>query len=490
MEEQKEMRMEDILKGTKKIWQCRTCKAPQYISPETIIKDCSCGSKDVIQIGISYPNGQTIEEYESFILQDTYEKIIGLLDDWVIVSDDVKKFIAIWVIGTYYHENFSTYPYLFFNAMRGSGKTRLMRIISWIGNKGDGSVQNDMREAVLFRMPRNKVLCIDELENIGSKDKQTLRQILNSAYKKGLKITRMRKATSREGEKFVQEEFEPYMPVCMANIWGMDEVLGDRAITFILEKSINPITKKVEDFEVNPTIKDIKRNFSVVWCSVVTEKHIYIHWNNYIKNKYQTTSIHNIHITTPNYITTQEEDKEYEKLLPLFNKIDEAGIDGRNFELMFPILITAQKISNNLLDDMLKICKSLIKEKREDEFTESKDVNLLQFISTSVDSDWIDVKKLTQDFRTYLCDLQGEEPWLNEKWMGRALKRLGLVKVKRRLSIGYQVMIDIDKAKNKAVMFKVKKEDDKPLCISFFNCESRKCDSCPNYKPSGGSNEN
>src|SRR3990172_2356441 len=134
---------------------------------------------------------QQVKETENRMnMEDAYNDILELLDYWLDIPEDTKKFIAIWTIGTYFHEEFNTYPYLFFNAMRGSGKTRLLRLLSWIGNKGDGSVQNDMKEAVLFRMQRNKILCVDEFENVGSKDKQTLRQIFNSAYKKGLKITR------------------------------------------------------------------------------------------------------------------------------------------------------------------------------------------------------------------------------------------------------------------------------------------------------------
>src|SRR3990172_11895238 len=138
--------------------------------------------------------GQNIKQKEiekkKIEVSKCYEKIIEILSKYVDMNEEKKKIIAVWIMGTYFHEEFNTYPYLFFNAMRGSGKTRLLRLLSWIGNKGDGSVQNDMKEAVLFRMQRNKILCVDEFENVGSKDKQTLRQIFNSAYKKGLKITR------------------------------------------------------------------------------------------------------------------------------------------------------------------------------------------------------------------------------------------------------------------------------------------------------------
>ena len=43
----------------------------------------------------------------------------------------------------------------------------------------------------------------------------------------------MKKKKTIEGEQQVVEEFEPYRPIIMANIWGMDEVLGERCIQLI-----------------------------------------------------------------------------------------------------------------------------------------------------------------------------------------------------------------------------------------------------------------
>jgi hypothetical protein len=47
-----------------------------------------------------------------------------------------------------------------------------------------------------------------------------------------------------------------------------------------------------------------------------------------------------------------------------------------------------------------------------------------------------------------------EEDWFNEKWMGRALKRLGLIKEKKRMNYGVVVKLDYTKAQEKIRMFK------------------------------------
>jgi len=237
--------------------------------------------------------GQNIKQKEiekkKIEVSKCYEKIIEILSKYVDMNEEQKKIIAVWIMGTYFHEQFNTYPYLFFNAMRGSGKTRTLKLISSLGAKGDGSVQNNLTDAVLFRIPRGTTTCIDEVEQIGHRDKQTLRELLNSAYKKGMKVKRMKKVHKDKEEKQEVEVFEPYFPIALANIWGMDEVLGDRAITLVLEKSNHQsITKMIEDFDTNTEILEIKRTltqFSDV-SDVTLPKKTYIqHWNTYICQK-------------------------------------------------------------------------------------------------------------------------------------------------------------------------------------------------------------
>jgi len=395
---------------------------------------------------------------------EAYEMILEELDYWMDLPENTRKVVAIWILGTYLHESFNTYPYLFFNAMRGSGKTRLLRLVSGLANEGDGSIQNDMKEAVLFRMKRNKVLCIDEFENVGAKDKATLRQVLNSAYKKGLKITRMKKTYKDKEEKFIAEDFEPYFPVAMANIWGMDEVLGDRAITIILEKSsIASKVKLIEDFDNNTNFKAIQNKIKASLCSlcsVVTLKTSIRDWNNYIKEKYIENKLHT---TTHNTNNTKQHNNTIE-LEEMFNKIDNKDISGRNFELMFPLLLTANLIHKERFEEILEILAEVMSVKQSDEFAESKDVSLYDFVSQQHDYRFtmVPIKELTRKFREFIGeDSQGDDAWLNEKWLGRALKRLCLIDQKKRVNAGNMVTLAVEKAKEKVLIFKSLMKEEK-----------------------------
>lgn len=393
-------------------------------------------------------------EAASQILGKCYDRVLNILKFYVDLPEHEAKIISIWIIGTYFHSEFNTYPFLFLNAMRGSGKTRLLRLINFLSCKGNGKVTNSITEAVLFRHLKNVIMCIDEIESIGKKENATLRELLNSAYKKGMQVQRMRKTKIEGQEQQVAETFEPFFPIALANIWGLEEVLQDRAITLILEKSINPaIVKLIEDWDTREPITELKRTLnqvSVVCAVKLCKKNLISGWNDYISSRYNYTTYINI-INNTNYTNNTKTDNE-----EFFVKLDNAGIVGRNFELFFPLLVTSQLICNELFEEILVIAKNMVDAKRDDEYNDSKDVSLYQFVAEHGDSkSFVPIKAFTEHFRLFAGNTEStDEAWCNDRWVGRALKRLNLIIQKRRLGNGVQVMVDVEKAKEKIKIFK------------------------------------
>lgn len=373
------------------------------------------------------------ERAEFNAMRQIYEEVKAILRFYVDTKEENYDLIAIWIIGTYMHHNFLTYPYLFFNAMKGSGKTRVLKIIKELSLNGD--MLASLSDAVLFRT--TGTLCIDEFENVRSKEKNTLRELLNTAYKKGGKVKRMKKKKTPEGDEQVVEEFSTFRPIAMANISGMEEVLGDRCISLILEKSSNKsITRMVENFD-SPAFQSIKAKLSsVVKCSVVSPGNIYSEWNGYINYIYTLTAL-----TTYNNTNNTE----------LFKKIEKTGVDGRNLELFFPLLLVAQEIG--VVDKILEIMQKITTEHKVDEIMDSKDVRLFGFVASQIPAQWYRVRELSSMFRNYVGEAEDEDPWLNPKWLGRALKRLNLIVEKRRMNEGMEVILNINKAKEKHLMF-------------------------------------
>ena len=379
-------------------------------------------------------------------LKEAYLNIVDVLKEYLDIKEEYYSLIALWIIGTYFHENFPSYPYLYFNAMKGSGKSRAMALITVLSH--DGDMLNSLTEAVLFRS--KGTLAIDEFEGIERKGKEGLRELLNSAYKKGAKVKRMKKSRTEKGEEQVVEEFDVYRPIVMANIWGMENVLEDRCLTLILERSNKKeITDLVEIFReqeiVKQTIKilnEIKSKEQCSLCNVVYLWNIYQKWNEYVK---QNNTIYNNNIYYNNNIN-------YTQVL---ETIKFTGIGGRNLELCLPLFLVALEIdpkNEEIFKETTLTLKDLISVKKDEEFSENRDVSLIDYISQlPTPSYFISMNKISNDFKEFL---QTQDDDINPKWLGRALKRLNLIIEKRRISAGVEVKLNVKKAQEKIQLFK------------------------------------
>lgn len=405
---------------------------------------------------------EEINEKAKIKFGECYERIMDVLRQYSDLQEEYYPLVTLWIMGTYLHNQFETYPLLFINATKGSGKSRLLRLISSL--TWNGKIVLDLREAVLFRTAMNHTICIDEFEGVGGKEAGTLRTMINAAYKKGVAVERTKKTKNSKGEEeFKVERFNLYTPVAMANIWGMEDVLSDRCLTIILEKSDKiHITKLIEDFETNPEIQQIKSSLNLIQCSlcsVVTEKNIVKAWNQYISNKYITTqtTLHTYRTQT----TQNTESSVNLDDLTTFNKIDNTKIDGRNLELFFPLFIIARSISEELFEEILALASRIINEKKSDEFAESRDVALVDFVSKqdSLRGSFKTIHDICSEFRMIIALDSDEEKWLNPKWIGRCLKRNKLIIQKRRIAKGIEVLVDIDKAKSLLRRFKEDSKD-------------------------------
>lgn len=383
-------------------------------------------------------------------LNEIYRNLVEILKEYCDLREDYYDIVALWIIGTYLHENFPSYPYLFLNAMRGSGKTRTLKLISYLSK--EGCMLNSLTEAVLFRT--KGTLAIDEFEGITRKGMENLRELLNSAYKKGIKVKRMKKVFTKEGEDQVPMEFDVYRPIILANISGMENVLGDRCITFVLEKSLRKeITNLIEMFEYDEKIQktkemcnsiSVKTGNSVSLVSMSFLVGMYRGWNNYIR-QYNTNYTNNTNNTndTNNINNTTD-------ALFLYNKLKGAGFNGRELELALPLVIISFLVGQ--IETTLKNLSLIMSERREEDLIENTDISLIDFISQKIDAPtFISIRDLTREFREFL---QTEEDWLNNKWIGRALKRLNLIKESKRKYHGREVMLNVEKAQEKIKMFR------------------------------------
>lgn len=401
-------------------------------------------------------------------LRKIYNKIAGTIRFYLDMPEDKINIVTLWIMGTYLHKEFETFPYLFVNAMRGSGKTRLLKLIAKMSK--DGQMISSVTQAVLFRT--EGTLCLDEFEGVGGKDKDDLKELLNTAYKKGGKVIRMRKKKTLDGETQAPEEFKTYRPIVMANIWGMEEVLGDRCVLINIEKSNDfSKTKLVENFD-SLIFEWEKARLCEVLCRLcrdVSPRNIYTAWNYYIKettlnNTNTLTTLNNTKLhedslvnSEPDFDVLTKENDTFTIPRGFFDRINQTEIDGRNLELFMPLFLVAHSIgSEDIIEEVLRYAENSVKDKKIEEQTESKDVIVYSLVAKEQPNTWREIKDLTALFRLTLGD--GENEWVNSKWMGRALARLNLVTNKRRVGSGRMVMLNVDKAKQKEAIFRPKDE--------------------------------
>jgi len=396
--------------------------------------------KDILSENFDYFKDIKFRFYpKSQKLYDIYFGIIQILKyycDWKL---EYYPIVACWIIGTYFHEKMITYPYLYFNASKESGKSRSVRLITYLCG---GEMLNSPTEAVLFRT--KGCLGIDEFEKASRKGNENLIELLNSSYKKGVKVKRMKKVKTEKGEEQQVETFEVFRPIILANIWGMDPVLEDRTLPLYLEKTTrDDIGNLLEIWEFDEIIsnlmKELKEECSL--CSVVSFQNIYLDWNKYITTNYNTTRTNN-----------------YTKL-HLFEKIKNSELKGRMLELSFPLLIIADMLDDpraednqeTVVDELISSLRQISIEKNQENFLNNKDIIFLDWVSQQpTPTNFKSVKEITNDFRQ---SMSINEDWVNEKWVGRAINRMLLSKKKDRDNRGVKYILNIEKAIEKMKVY-------------------------------------
>lgn len=408
---------------------------------------------------------QEAQDLAKKLLPEIYNRLIIVLDTYMDTTLENKKIIALWIIGTYLHKQLPSFPRLFINAMKGSGKSRLLQILKalcW-----NATVQTNLSEAVLFRSASKQTLLFDESESISSKERGAMRELLNAGYKNGTQVTRMRKVVSKQGEDQIKESFDLYGPVALANINGMEDVLGDRCIPIILEKSKDQSkTMLLEDFDQNVIIKDLKYALSVVLvykCSVMLSPESISQYNIYTLTTLPTlptlTTLTTLYHLKPMLLEDSANFSLTEQQITFFKEIHEIGIDGRNFELFLPLLNISNAISLETFNDLKKIAKEFTLEKTKEDQMENRDWSLIDFVARQPQTlSFISVNELIMKFRDFYS--QDDTEWLNSRWVGKALKRLNLTIDRRRLGKGVEYCLNVSKAQEKLKMFKMEEKKD------------------------------
>lgn len=167
-----------------------------------------------------------------------YDQLLTSLKQYVYHNEPSDYVIdVLWLMGTYFHQQFDAYPYLAIHGHKGSGKTTLLHWLNHLGFNAMHVVNTS--EASLFRMVEAlaPTMLIDEQEGLNSRQAAkdgpmaAMMGILKSGYQRGATVTRQ-----DPNEPTITQEFSVYSPKAIAAIESFEDILEDRSILVYMPK--------------------------------------------------------------------------------------------------------------------------------------------------------------------------------------------------------------------------------------------------------------
>ncbi len=347
---------------------------------------------------------QFLQDHNSPEATNLFEKIKAVFQEYIeFPKQELYNFITLWNIGTYFFPLLNSYPYIYIGGIKISGKTKVLDLSACIGFNSISS--GNMSTASLYRLIQNCrcSLLIDETEKLSNRYRaQDFRNILLSGYKKGQRTYRAERTPS---DSFVPKSFEIYGPKMLANIQGLEDVLESRCIKIIMKRGLNTeVTNKEVDIN-DPRwqqLRDLLYPF------------LFKNWQE-IKETYSALE-------------------------------NETELANRNWELWKPILALAKFFDGENSSTLYNEMRSLAREKAEErqrESSESPESILVEVLSLIVNEDGY--YPLSSIRAVMSARIEGE--WLNNRFIGSTLKRLGFSNSKRARD-GYKYFLRVSEVQD------------------------------------------
>jgi hemoglobin-like flavoprotein len=373
-------------------------------------------------------------------ISDVFEEIRNAFDYYIdFGSERISDLIACWVIGTYFHRQFKTYPYIHFIGDMEAGKTKTATLISCLSFNGELTFNSTPPYIISAIHNNHSTCCVDEAERLKDnkeQDSQIVISMYNAGYKKG-NFCGKREQIGNEG-KWVNKKFEAYSPKVFASIKGMPASLASRCLPITMYKSGN---KEIQNREIDisdPIFQKIRDSLYVTL------------FDNHIQIKFK------------------------------YNTITDEEIFGREWELAKPILTIAKVIDDknnskfSLYSSIRNKLLEIQKLKKEARIEETITPKLLVVLHEHISGNpaWDKFYSIS-DLVNVLID-SGEETfsWLGDdkknhgrgRWLSNALRTAGVIegkaiqkKVDGKNAKGFQ--IDLENVNKRLKNFEIEIEN-------------------------------
>lgn len=332
----------------------------------------------------------TAGEGEAPDVDALYQKLLDSFKEWCYFPDDfTHHLLALHVLGSYFFELFSAYPYINLNGPPGSGKTTTGQVAAALAFNGIHLI--DPSQASLFRtIEREKpYLVIDEKENAASRkhaeDDPGLMALLKAGYQRGARISRQSPAKTDR-----TEFFSVYSPKLICNVHGLEDILQDRSIVVITQQA--PPGSKIRGHQPDPQ--------ALNWQSIRDEL--------YLALMYFHQEVKDVGIADSGRDLARLREKElFKPLIDLALWVDSRG-DGKTAITAITEVLETQKGAR-------AFTRSL---KPEEQFINA----LWDLLGTDTEA-VVHTGQIRNAIRAQSTDALD---WYNEVWIGKAMHRLNI----------------------------------------------------------------
>lgn len=375
---------------------------------------------------LNFINGKANASFEE-IFKEVRNKFEFFMD-----YDDPRYYslCAVWSIGTYFHQLFSGYPYLFLNAVKGGGKSKNISCLAYCSFCPEIVVEPSV--ASMFRTIQSErcSFFLDEAEKLpNKKESSEIRTLLLSGYKKGAGISRTKETENKKLKSFESTTFDIYSPKAMGNIRGIEDIMESRCITIVLKKTMDSIKsgRNLPNKKYDSMFQPIRDNL------------FYNQMTNWKQVKKDYELLGELLEKGESFDTFDEKDIENIKV----------NLIGRNWELWHPLLTIALCVSKETFKEILSLAVDLTQERIGDELAEGYEPTAIRVLCQKIErSDWYSTTILAKE----LSEFEGLEH-ITGKSLTNIMKRVGL-KAKnmpnRKIGGKHYAFINVDTLKDVA----------------------------------------
>lgn len=405
------------------------------------------------------------------LFPDVFDKVKGNLEHYLdLPNPAMYDYLSCWVIATYFHPMFNTFPELYLNAIKRSGKTKTLEAIALMAF--NGKLFMNPSDATIFRLSQTNrcTILLDEVRRLRSQTEGNLRDLIRGRYKKGISVPR-----ADENNSYAIKDYELYGPLAMANIKGLEDDMIDRTHWLTLRRTTGEKGNRDIDYSSRRWVetrddlylltltrfKDVQQA-KVAFERVVDSGRDILSYEKNIINKEEYTSCTEFLLSSG---------------ISIYHPHLSTSLTNRALELAKPILVVATLISQEVSENVFQFIADLNSIQEMEESADSLEVKLMQTLMRIIGVRGEVGRDLTEVeakiiFTELVDNFYSEVPeWLNPIKLGNTMKSMGAYAEKKTIHGRTRYVLSETELRKIAASLKIEWQEHHPLIEQEINME-------------------